>query len=132
VAETRDVDQRLCYRRGVLQGVPSSNATADLPAPSAISSSEQSFEGPREIVIRPDGMRKGVWEAPSAFFWVAASVLGVIVVAWVLFRFGFVKMPKRKPKPKEEAPPKSKRSPAKEAKEAKPEKEPESKKEESA
>lgn len=102
-----------------------------MPAPSALSSSGSgpAFEGPREIVIRPDGMRKGLWEAPSTFFWVAASLLGIVVVAWVLVRFGVVKLPKRKPKPKEEAPPKSKRSPAKEAKAAN---EPEPKKEESA
>ncbi len=99
----------------MLQGVPASSATSDLPAPSALSSSGPAFEGPREIVIRPDGMRKGLWEAPSTFFWVAASLLGVIVVAWVLFRFGVVKLPKRKPKPKEEAPPKSKRTPPKPA-----------------
>ena len=86
-----------------------------MPAPSALSSSGPAFEGPREIVIRPDGMRKGLWEAPSTFFWVAASLLGVIVVAWVLFRFGVVKLPNRKPKPKEEAPPKSKRTPPKPA-----------------
>ena len=99
----------------MLQGVPASSNPSDLPAPSALSSSEPAFEGPREIVIRPDGMRKGLWEAPSTFFWVAAGLLGVIVVAWVLFRFGVVKLPKRKPKPKEEAPAKkeSKRTPPK-------------------
>jgi hypothetical protein len=60
-------------------------------------------EGPREIVLRPDGMRKGVWEASNAYFYVAASVLGVVVVVWLLFRFGVLKLPKRKPKV-EEAP----------------------------
>lgn len=109
------------------QAVPASTATSDLPAPSALSSasSEPAFEGPREIVIRPDGMRKGVWEAPSTFFWVAAGILGAVVVTWVLFRFGVVKLPKRKPKPVEEPAPKSKRPRANEAPKSEQAKEPE-------
>ena len=53
-------------------------------------------------------MRKGVWEASPTFFYVAASALGLLVVGWLLFRFGVLKLPKRKRKPEDE-PPKSSR-----------------------
>ncbi|CAN5130020.1 hypothetical protein BH09ACT6_BH09ACT6_24760 [soil metagenome] len=103
MAESGDVDQRLWYRRVVRQAASSPPTTPELPAPSAISSGEPvAAEGPREIVIRPDGMRKGVWEASNAFFYVAAGVVGVLLLTWLLFRFGVVKLPKRKPK--DEAP----------------------------
>ena len=85
-----------------------SSAQDPLPAPSAIGSGSTASDGPREIVVRPDGMRKGVWEASPTFFYVAASALGLLVVGWLLFRFGVLKLPKRKRKPEDE-PPKSSR-----------------------
>lgn len=100
----------VCGIRAEVQQPSSTAPAAPLPAPSALSTSEPAFDGPREIVVRPDGMRKGVWEASNAYFYVAASVLGVVVVVWLLFRFGVVKLPKRKPK---EEPPKSVRGSAK-------------------
>jgi hypothetical protein len=46
---------------------------------------------PREIVLRPDGMRRGVWEAPSWFFPVFAGVLVLAAALYGARRMGWLR-----------------------------------------
>jgi hypothetical protein len=75
---------------------PPAQAAASAARPAAT-------ELPREIVIRPDGMRRGVWEAPSWFFPTFAAMLVVASAVYGAHRMGWLR---RKPS----APPPSSRS----------------------
>jgi hypothetical protein len=57
---------------------------ASRPDPHAVPS------GPTELVTRPDGLRRGVWEGPSWVFGAIAAVLVVAVLLWGLRRLGFL------------------------------------------
>jgi len=55
---------------------------ASLPSASAAPASS----APTEIVVRPDGLRHGKWEAPHGFFSFAGTLAYVGVVAYFAFR----------------------------------------------
>jgi hypothetical protein len=72
--------------------VPAPSANA--PAPSALnreaatlpSSSAAPVGSVTEIVERPDGMRRGKWEAPPWFFLVFASVTVLAIIGYGVWR----------------------------------------------
>ena len=48
--------------------------------------------GPHELVTRPDGLRRGVWEGPSWMFAVISSLLVGVALAYGLRRIGLSRL----------------------------------------
>ena len=61
-------------------------AGADMPSASAATTSA----GPTEIVVRPNGLRHGRWEAPEWVFWSIGAAVLVLAAIYVLARLGYV------------------------------------------
>ncbi len=65
-------------------GLPSASSSTGVWQP-------ESASGPTEIVVRPKGLRHGVFEAPKWAFWTTASLVLVAGVVYALFRLGFLR-----------------------------------------
>lgn len=52
-----------------------------------------------EIVERPDGLRRGKWEAQPWVFYSIASIAVVMAVIYALFRVGVIRFKRKKPTP---------------------------------
>jgi hypothetical protein len=50
------------------------------------------FTGPRDIVTRPNGLARGVWEGPSWLFVVVASVVVIVGLAFLVERIGVARI----------------------------------------
>jgi len=51
-----------------------------------------SAQAPREIVTRPDGLRRGVWEGSSWLFGIAATLLVIVAIAYAVRRSGVARI----------------------------------------
>jgi hypothetical protein len=47
--------------------------------------------GPTEIVVRPKGLRHGLWEAPRWAFWTVATMVVVAAALYALARLGVLR-----------------------------------------
>lgn len=48
-------------------------------------------EQPREIIIRPTGLRHGKWEAPPWAFWTASALVLGLAIVYALVRLGYLR-----------------------------------------
>ncbi len=46
--------------------------------------------GPREIIVRPTGLRHGRWEAPAWAFWTIGGVVLALAIVYTLGRVGII------------------------------------------